>query len=165
MFQVINIAVCGVGLKLVDLGLGRHIEVVPSGNISPFLKLLWVEYYIFDAGTAIAKTSALLFYTRIFSKAKPRFKWAVWTVHILNAIWLIAIIFAVIFECSPIRKAWVPELPGSCDNADTLWMGSGIPSLIIDFMILVLPLPVLWQLQVQPVRKYLIMLVFACGYL
>lgn len=158
-------AVCGVGLKLVDLGMGKHIEVVPPENLTPFLKLLWVEYYIFDAGTSIAKGSALLFYARVFNNTKSRFKYALWTVHALNAAWLVGIIFAVIFECTPIQKAWDPTIPGRCDNEDALWLGSGIPSLLIDVLILLLPLPMLWRLQMKLSRKLLLVGVFACGYM
>ena len=130
-----------------------------------FLKLLWVEYYIFDAGTSIAKASALLFYARIFGQTHSRFRYALWVVHGMNVAWLIGILLAVVFECSPIEKAWKPQLPGHCANTRTLWLGSGLPSLIIDIFILLMPLPPLWKLQMKPTRKYLIMGVFICGYL
>ena len=145
--------------------MGKHVQIVPPENITPFLLLLWVEYYVFDIGTVLGKSSALFFYARVFSNPNSRFKWALWIVHGLNAAWLIALIFAIIFECSPIERAWVPTLPGTCSNTDALWLGSGVPSLLIDLVILIMPVPMLWRLRMKKNRKWLIMGVFICGYL
>ncbi|KAH7310895.1 hypothetical protein B0I35DRAFT_489801 [Stachybotrys elegans] len=65
----------------------------------------------------------------------------------------------------PIERAWIPTMPGRCLNTGTLWMGSGISSLIIDVFILMLPLPILWRLQMKTARKLQISGVFVCGYL
>jgi hypothetical protein len=154
-----------VGLKMTDFGLGKHVEVVPPEDLGKFLLALWAVYYIFDAGTALVKTSALFFYARVFNLAEPRFRYALWTVHALNAAWFIGTISAAIFQCHPTQKAWKPEVPGTCDNTNTLWLWSGLSSLLIDVIILVLPLPMLYRLIIKPSRKYLIMGVFVCGYL
>lgn len=145
--------------------MGKHIQTVDPSNIEPFLKLLWVEYFLFDAGTAIAKSSALFFYARIFSNANVWFKYALWIVHALNVAWLVGILLGVIFECNPIEKAWKTSLPGTCVNTQILWMGSGITSLLIDVIILIMPLPVLWGLRMKLVRKLQVVVVFICGYL
>jgi hypothetical protein len=162
---MLNIAVCGVGIKLVNLGMGLHIQVVDPANIELFLKLLWVEYYIFDSGTAIAKTSALFFYARIFGVVNTTFKYALWTVHALNLFWLVGFLFAVGFECTPVEKAWKPSLPGKCANTGVLWLASGIISLFIDILILLMPLPMLWKLRMRMTRKIQVIIVFVCGYL
>lgn len=153
------------GLKLIDLGLGIHIQAVPPDNIEPFLKLLWAIYYIFDTGTAVSKSSALFFYARIFGVTNTRFKYALWLVHAMNIAWLIAILLSVTFMCNPVEKAWKPALDGHCLNTGLLWTGSGITSLIIDVIILVLPLPMLWKLQMKAIRRVQITGVFICGYL
>lgn len=156
---------CGLGLKLVDYGLGLHIEALPPEAIEPFLKLLWIIYYIFDTGTAVSKASALFFYARIFSVSNSRFRYALWLVHALNAAWLLAILLSVTFMCNPIQKAWKTELPGTCLNTGNLWTGSGVTSLILDVVILLMPLPMLWRLQLKTIRRIQICGVFICGYL
>lgn len=153
------------GLKLLELGLGLHIQVVPPENVEPFLKLLWIIYYIFDTGTAVSKSSALFFYSRVLGVANSRFKYALWLVHAMNVAWLITILFSVTFMCSPIERAWKTTLPGKCLNTGLLWMGSGITSLLIDVIILVMPLPMLWKLRMKTIRKIQISGVFLCGYL
>ncbi|ROV87838.1 hypothetical protein VMCG_10546 [Cytospora schulzeri] len=161
----INIAVCGIGLRMVDLGLGLHIQAVSPDNVEKFLKVLWIVYYIFDTGTAVGKASALFFYARIFSVSNSRFKYALWLVHAMNVAWLLAILLSVTFMCSPIQKAWETSLPGTCLNTGLLWTGSGVTSLIIDVIILIMPLPMLWKLQLKTIRRIQISGVFICGYL
>ncbi|KAL4772929.1 hypothetical protein BDW60DRAFT_222136 [Aspergillus nidulans var. acristatus] len=162
---MINIAVCGIGIRLVEVGLGRHVAAVSPRDLTIFLKLLWTEYYVFDTGTAVAKASALLFYARIFTRASSRFRYCLWAVHACNVCWLIGILLAVVFECLPIAKVWNPSLSGSCQDTRILWMGSGITSLIIDVFILVLPVPMVWRLKATPMRKILATLVLISGYL
>ncbi|OTA98156.1 hypothetical protein M426DRAFT_120744 [Hypoxylon sp. CI-4A] len=160
----LNIATCGMCLKLLDLGLGFHRQVVPQG-VEPFLKLFWALYYVFDTGTAVSKASALFFYARLFGIANTRFKHALWVVHAMNGIWLVGVLLRALFMCSPIEKAWKSELPGHCNNTSVSWLGSVISSLVIDIIILVLPLPILWNLHMKAVRKIQITGVFVCGYL
>ncbi|OJI82136.1 hypothetical protein ASPTUDRAFT_126485 [Aspergillus tubingensis CBS 134.48] len=162
---MINIAVCAMGLKMCDIGMGRHVEVVSAEHLTIFLKLLWAEYFVFDTGTSVAKASALFFYSRLFSQANTRFRYCIYVVHALNALWLVGILLSVIFECTPIQKVWYPTLPGRCDNSRILWMGSGIPSLIIDVFILVLPVPMVLRLKMNPTRKMLAIGVIVLGYL
>lgn len=163
--QAINVAVCGLGIKLIGLGLGLHVQAVPPENIEKFLKLLWIIYYIFDTGTAVGKASALFFYARIFSASHSKFRYALWLVHALNVAWLLTILLCVTFMCSPIRKAWDTALPGKCLNTGILWTGSGVTSLLIDVIILVMPLPMLWRLQLKLIRRIQVVGVFICGYL
>jgi hypothetical protein len=163
--QILNIVVCGLGIKLVNLGMGLHIEVVDPANIELFLKLLWVTYYFFDTGTAIAKTSALFFYARIFGVVNPKFRYSLWIVHALNAFWLIGFLGAVTFQCTPVEKAWKPSLPGRCSNTGVLWLAAGISSLVIDILILLMPIPMLWKLRMRTTRKIQVIIVFLCGYL
>lgn len=163
--KILNVAVCVLGLRLVDLGMGLHIQIVPQKNLEPFLKLLWVEYFLFDTGTAVAKTSALFFYARVLGVMNRWFKYTLWVVHFANAAWLIGILFGVIFECSPIQKAWKVALEGTCVNTQMLWLASGITSLLIDCVILLMPLPLLWKLQMKKTRKLQVCGVFLCGYM
>lgn len=83
----------------------------------------------------------------------------------MNVAWLIGILLSVTFMCNPIQKAWDVTLPGTCLNTGELWMGSGLTSLIIDVIILVMPLPMLWKLQIKTMRRIQISGVFVCGYL
>ncbi|ETS75365.1 hypothetical protein PFICI_12309 [Pestalotiopsis fici W106-1] len=161
----LNIANCGMGLKLVDYGLGQHVQDVPPENLYKFLKILWAVHYTFDIGTVLSKASALFFYDRVLSANNSRFKHALWLVHAMNFAWLFARLFGDIFMCSPVQKAWNPALPGKCLNTGWLWTGFGVTGLLIDVIILIMPLPVLWKLRITTLRRIQICAVFVLGYL
>lgn len=162
---MLNVVMCGIGLKLANLGLGLHMAAVPAENFTMIMKLLWVEYFVFDTGTSVARASALLFYSRVFTQVQSRFRYALWIVHALNIAWVVGMHVVVGLQCTPIEKVWNPLLPGRCIGTRTLFLGSGVPSLVVNIMILILPLPLLWRLQMKMIRKLLIIGVFLCGYL
>ncbi|KAL4994178.1 hypothetical protein BDV10DRAFT_197722 [Aspergillus recurvatus] len=163
--MVFNIAVCGLAIKMVQIGLGRHAVVVLPGNITLFLKLLWIVYIIFIIGASIAKASALFFYARVFTQTQSRFRYSLWTLQALNVLWLLGTLFAVVFMCSPISRVWNRLIPGNCRSLSGTWLGSGVSSVFIDVLILVLPIPILWGLQMKPLRKFLAVLAIALGHL
>jgi hypothetical protein len=151
-------------IKLVNLGVGRHISTLPGANVLEALKILWATYLIYDTGLTLAKVSALFFYARIFGTYSRKFKFALWITHGLVISWWIGIVLGTIIMCNPVDKNWVPTAPGYCGSTEALWLGSAIPSVLIDLIILILPLPMLWGLRLRLSRKILICGVFICGY-
>ncbi len=152
---------------MLDFGLGYHVPFVQESDIFTFLRLLWASYFLYDIALFLTKASALLFFSRLFPKHTnaPWFNWAIYVTHALNAAWLIAIIFGTIFMCDPVEKNWNPFVPGTCGPTNALWIGSAVPSVVIDLIILVLPLPKIWGLQMSRARKAGLTLVFILGYL
>lgn len=163
--QIFNIAVCILAIKMVQLGLGRHAVIVLPENITLFLRFLWALYIIFIIGASIAKSSALFFYARVFTQTRSRFRYSLWTLQAFNVLWLLGTILAVIFMCSPVAKVWNQSTPGHCRSPGDIWLGSGVSSVFIDVLILVLPIPILWGLQMKPSRKFLAVLVIILGHL
>ncbi|KAI2601904.1 hypothetical protein GGR54DRAFT_626428 [Hypoxylon sp. NC1633] len=155
-----------VTILLVNNGLGRHLYDLSEDQLDTVLKLLWVVYFIYDATLALTKASALLFFTRVFPHHKKTewFNVAVMTTHCLNILWFLGIIFATIFLCNPIEKNWKPTIAGTCGPQDSFYLGSALPSVSIDLIILILPLPKVWRLQTSAAKKWGITLIFALGY-
>ncbi|CAF9918824.1 hypothetical protein IMSHALPRED_004427 [Imshaugia aleurites] len=71
---------------------------------------------------------------------------------------------STIFVCTPVRKGWLPEVPGRCLNTNRWFLGSTISSVIIDVYIMFLPLPVLWTLHTGRARKVVLTGFFFCAY-
>ena len=127
-------------------------------------KVLFGGEYIFLLSIAIPKFSALFFYDRIFSNTSRTFKILLWVVGGLNLAWLIAGILAAIFQCSPTRKAFEPEIPGQCFSQWAWFFWTALTEMIIDIFILVLPLPRLWQLRMDGKKKAVVILTFLGAY-
>ncbi|KID64075.1 hypothetical protein MAN_07246, partial [Metarhizium hybridum] len=152
-------------LVMFDLGSGKHIWVVPPENVVKILRMLFAVYFIYDIHLAMAKASALFFLARIFppNVSPPWFNNAVIITHAANAAWFIGIVLGTIFQCKSLRN-WHPMLPGKCTDASVLFMGSAIPSVVIDLAILLIPMPKIWGLKMTPWRKMAVIGIFTIGY-
>lgn len=77
----------------------------------------------------------------------------------------LATTLASIFQCTPIHKAWdvTGSVPGSCINVNALFFANAGLDIFQDALIYVLPMRMLYQLQVPRRQKIALMLVFAVG--
>ena len=75
----------------------------------------------------------------------------------------IALFFATVFECSPVRRSWYPELPGHCLPVRGLPWASGAINVFSDIFVVVVPIPCIWQLNMKLQRKLRILAVFSLG--
>jgi hypothetical protein len=86
------------------------------------------------------------------------------TTQALNVAWGLGTVIAPFLMCNPVEKNWNPMLPGTCAPMNRLWMGCTIPGVIIDFIILLLPMPNVWRLHSSLARKIGITIIFVMGY-
>lgn len=163
--SLVNIGECIIGHLMIDLGLGRHVGSINPENISSFLNLLWISYFFVNAGMAFAKASALFLYARIFGQTTGRFKYTLWIAHALNVLCFMGNTLAFILEVTLAKNVCSLEVFSDCISYQDLWLGDWISNLFVDAVILVLPMPILWRLQMRAARKAQVFAVFVCGYL
>ena len=144
------------------VGLGKHIDQIP-GSASQLPKLLFIGNIIYNTGLTVIKMSVLLFYVRVFGIVLV-YRFIFWIVAFLIIGWGIAINFMAIFGCAPIHRAWNPTLPGHCASLDQTLLGTAISNIVVDFILLVLPVPMLWRLQMETSNKIALVAVFSAGY-
>ena len=70
---------------------------------------------------------------------------------------------ATIFQCTPPHKLWQSSTPGHCVSKYKYFLGTAIPEVVTDFVILAMPLPYVWKLQMTLKRKLLLSIVFVLG--
>ena len=70
-----------------------------------------------------------------------------------------------IFDCNPINAYWDTQITNkACVNTLHSFLGTQIPNIILDVVIMVLPLPYLWRSHVTlSSRKVGLLFVFAMG--
>ena len=147
-----------------SLVLERDVENVPSQTLISGTKILFAFFLAFNASISFAKTSALFFYSRAFTTLDPKFRWALWTTHGIVLAWFIALMISSVFFCTPVHKYWELLAPGHCQSRFVMNLGSAVASSIIDAIILVLPVPVVWRLQIELGQKFLVFFALLCGY-
>jgi hypothetical protein len=118
--------------------------------------LLWVTLVTF------IKVSILHFYIQVFRQ--PTFIRAAYTVMVLCAFFWIGAFFATALFCVPPQKLWYASTPGHCGNSSAFYSGCATSDLILDVIVILLPMPVLWNLQMPMARKVALMAIFGIGF-
>ena len=111
-----------------------------------------------------AKVSILLFYLQIF-RIKMWFRHSCWALITFVICYLSAIFFVYLFYCKPEAATWNYTLGGKCVDGWSVDIATGALNIVTDLIILLIPLPILWDLQLSFQRKLGISLVFLVGVL
>ena len=151
-------------LQWVSDGLGQHTSQLAPDKSALGPKYLYAVVFLFDLGISLPKYSAILFYMRVFRLNSTLYRINVYIVLGLVTAWMLVAITSTIFGCTPIRKAWTPLTPGHCHDSYLWFLGGAISSTIIDFYIMLLPLPALWSLHTGRSRKIVLTGFFFCAY-
>ena len=77
--------------------------------------------------------------------------------------WLIANNVASLFQCQPLRRAWQKEVPGHCINYEIFFIGTEVPNLVLDVVVLALPLSAVFRLQMSTAKKVSVGGIFLLG--
>jgi hypothetical protein len=108
------------------------------------------------------KLSALHLYITIFPKKS--FRYVSYGVMGLSVAYCLVNFFQLLLACHPIAYNWDKTIPGgSCMNANAPFLSSAIINVAIDVIIVILPMPVLWNLQMKVSKKVSISLIFGIG--
>ena len=111
---------------------------------------------------ATIKLSVLISYNVIFGRLKW-FRYAVFTLGTLVSIWFLGVFFSVMFQCTPVDKAWQPMKPGHCIPFRPFLWGNSISNTVLDYFILLLPVIPVLRLQMGTVQKILVLASFSLG--
>ncbi|KAF2235206.1 hypothetical protein EV356DRAFT_566623 [Viridothelium virens] len=104
------------------------------------------------------KASILLFYYRIFPTRHVII--GCWILGVLDAAWTIATNIGWAAQCTPIESLWEPLIPGKCIDRQWFILGIGIPNVLIDVGIFLLPVHSVWNLQMPITRKAAVLGIF-----
>lgn len=129
-------------------------------------QLFYINRIIYSPTILAAKLTILLQLIRIFAPSKRGlvyrlFQSLIW----LNACFYIANVLSVIFQCSPIDKAWLASTPGSCVDTNLNLVITGSINVISDVLILLLPLWTIWHLELPVRAKLGVSVAFGAGIL
>ncbi|TQN64173.1 Satratoxin biosynthesis SC1 cluster protein 4 [Colletotrichum shisoi] len=128
----------------------------------PVTKYLVVAEIFYAWNLGWTKLSLMLMYYRIFHI--PFFKKMTWFVAAFVFAWVICITFLFIFICVPVEKLWYPDVPGRCINQVATWIANAASTISTDLLILLLPLPQVWKLQLQKAEKIALTFAFGLGF-
>ncbi|KAM0432971.1 hypothetical protein ACHAPT_004676 [Fusarium lateritium] len=157
-----NLIVVGFIFAMHSCGMGLHADKVDPKDIVMMAKWLVVAEVLYAWNLGWTKLSLLLMYYRIFRV--PYFKKMAWIVSTFVFAWVICITFLFIFICIPVEKLWYPDVPGRCINQVGTWIANAASTIFTDVVILMLPLPPIWKLQLGRSEKVGLTTAFALGF-
>ena len=99
----------------------------------------------------LTKLSLLILFHRIF--VTRAFRHAVKIVAAVMVAWWVATILADNLICLPIKHNWYPTIPARCGNKQLLAIMPPLPWIVTDVVVLIMPLPMIWNLQMPRLQR------------
>ncbi len=131
-------------------------SMLTLGQVSYALQILYPL-----AITAI-KLSILLLYLRLFPLAWFR-KCVKGLMVVFGVIGAVFTLIAV-FQCRHVDEVWKVALPTHCLSQTSLLEGQAIFNLVSDIIIILFPMPIIWNLHMQLRRRLLLLGSFTVGF-
>ncbi|CAI6336677.1 unnamed protein product [Periconia digitata] len=132
-------------------------------------KLFFVAGFIWILSTTLVKLSVLHLYRLIFLgehrayiQGRP-FKYAINTLYTLLILFCISHILLALLECQPIERQWNKNVNGRCTDTYKQNLADTITNMVLDLLVIVLPMPLLWQLQMPMATKLKVCGIFGLG--
>ena len=156
--QILAIVVAALATLNVSQGGARHLYQIPASNIMSVLKLSWVLQPFAIMALATAKVSVAFVMLRIIPRAKvwPRrfLYFSIVSTFLISA----SVSLITFMQCDPPRalwefgdkgaKCWDPKILSNYAIFTACWNS------FIDISLALLPIPIIWRLQIA-VRKKL----------
>ncbi|KAF2277675.1 uncharacterized protein EI97DRAFT_301179 [Westerdykella ornata] len=142
-------------------GMGKHIFELLADEMIDSQKAFWASIWIYYLALAFTKLSILVQYLRIFPTRRFRIVCSV--VIGLVALYGVWGLFGSIFLCVPVHSFWDKSVGGKCMDQFAVWFSNAAMNIAQDFVILLLPMPVLRRLSIPTRQKKALMIVFALG--
>lgn len=122
---------------------------------------------LFTFSTTCVRMSSLVFIRRIYAATSDKMNLSCNILLAVNVVYAVAALLAIALECNPVTAAFdiFQFVEASCHQRVTLWTVM-IIHVLLDWSVVVLPLGLVWELQVMSTRKRVeAALMFGCGLL
>ncbi|KAL8747133.1 MAG: hypothetical protein Q9190_000956 [Brigantiaea leucoxantha] len=148
------------GLLCVHYNGGKHAILLT--NPAAFAKVVIATEVLYNPAIACVKFSFLLLYRRVFPGRN--FHIVLWLIGTIVFVYSWIIVLTAIFQCRPIQAAWdITITDAKCIKFNVEVVIFAVFNVITDVAILILPIPVLWKLQIPMSKKIQLMGVFLTG--
>ncbi|KAJ0116987.1 hypothetical protein J7T55_003402 [Diaporthe amygdali] len=145
-----------------SFGLGRHSLAIPPENYVPMLEASWFTILFYASSLSLSKISVLLLYLRTLTYD--------WTRKILLGFLVVVIVTSAVnlildfTACIPLDAFWDFEVQARyCHSNEVYYALTGL-QIGTDFLIFLLPLPVVWSIRAPKDQKIVLSIVFSFGF-
>jgi len=142
-------------------GLGQNIQDVDPVVIPQWLKFMFLGQILWISSNTCVRISIIFLYVSIFRVRS--FRIAAYTVLGLNLAYFLAVILQTLLICQPVAFNWDHTMTGSCGDQKTSDEVIGVLNIFYDVVLIILPMPMLWKLQMAISRKLALSAIFGMG--
>ncbi|KAH8663630.1 hypothetical protein BGZ60DRAFT_342194, partial [Tricladium varicosporioides] len=116
----------------------------------------------YNFSLSFTKIAILLLYLRIFTI--PKITRIIYIQLVIVTIYGLWLVLCAIFACTPISLWWDKSQKGTCLPSTQIWWANATLNIATDFMIFLLPLPVIRTLNLPKRQKMGLYFVFTLGF-
>lgn len=143
-------------------GMGLHTwDISPSLKIQ-YSKWIFISSCLYWVALLGYKFAILLLYLRIFNISRT-FKYLTWGTMFFVFGYLFCNFLTLTFGCTPTGKYWNPAFTGHCINEIQADYAYGSMNFISDLIMFILPLPMIWRLQLSRRQKVGVSVILMAG--
>ncbi|KAJ5544983.1 hypothetical protein N7535_006629 [Penicillium sp. DV-2018c] len=144
---------CGIGIVVGKHGGGYPFEDLSTREQIQFKKFCYIATILYCPMALFVKIALLSILTRIFKPFKSKVLFIYIFLGCLCCYYIVALIVKIRI-CGPIPKYWLGDaVEGSCLDQDAALIADSVISVVSDLIILILPLPLTWSLQMSRNKK------------
>ncbi|KAL9640523.1 MAG: hypothetical protein Q9204_000670 [Flavoplaca sp. TL-2023a] len=140
----------------------------PIPHVVHFIQLMYAVELTYTVLITTTKFSILLFYRRVFMNqaSSLRFRIVWYAITIWTFLWGISTFFAAAFQCSPASFYWTKytrKTQGTCIDLTLLLLVTASTNIVTDVALLILPMPLVWKLNIERPQKFAVSGIFLLG--
>ncbi|KAL2839307.1 hypothetical protein BJX68DRAFT_247884 [Aspergillus pseudodeflectus] len=161
---VLFVGFCANMIILGNYGGGYHAWDVSESDMINFQKASYAVTLVYVPMVFVIKVALLAVVLRIFAVDRQKVMLVYGTIVVL-LLYYIPALFIKIFFCKPISAYWygVEATNGTCLDQRKVIIADATISMISDFWILVLPIPMLWSLKMTLNKKLRVIGILGAG--
>ncbi|KAI8627300.1 hypothetical protein F5Y19DRAFT_486886 [Xylariaceae sp. FL1651] len=144
-------------------GYGKHAATLSERSRYEAFKAFYLTQITYKTSINLTKASILLLYLRIFNGIKW-FRWTCFVLLTCVAAYCVGAILATVFQCIPVVAAFDKTIHNkTCIDNGLFWFANAGFSIATDVIILIIPMPLVYALQIPRVQKAALIFVFTLG--
>ncbi|KAL6235259.1 hypothetical protein BDW75DRAFT_144777 [Aspergillus navahoensis] len=153
---------CAIAIEVGEHGGGYHYTSVSSAEMVLYRKFCYIATVLYCPMALLTKIALLSILVRIFSPYRNR---VLFIYGFLAAITIYYVIAEVvkIRMCDPVPGYWTLDPNAKCLNQRAALIADSVISMVADILILVLPLPLTWSLQMSRNKKLRVIGMLSAG--
>ncbi|KAJ5771065.1 uncharacterized protein N7511_003116 [Penicillium nucicola] len=142
---------------------GKSIWSLPAEDRLKVTLANWILTHFWPLSQMFVKVSIVLLLRKLLGTVNW-FRWAATGVIIFVIAWAITAVIGNTFQCWPVQYFWDQTIKGHCMDGQTIFFVIiGSLSTTENFVIVLLPLPVVWRLQMPLEEKIELTILFTAG--